>query len=153
MPHGAVEIRPAARQDVRQMVAVLDGCDLRSEDICADDTFYLVATLDDRIVGTVGIENAAGSAVLLRSLAVLPELRSKGIGARLMSEITSQARTSARTIYLFSTGAGDYYQARGYVEVPVDEVVSAVGRTPQVRKYEDLGWLPTEVGWRLALSK
>jgi N-acetylglutamate synthase-like GNAT family acetyltransferase len=153
MPHAIVEIRQAGQQDVRQMVEVLHACDLRSEDICADGTFYLVAILGDRIVGTVGIENANGSAVLLRSLAVLPQLRSLGIGARLMSEITSHARTNARRIYLFSTGAGDYYQARGYVEVPVDEVVCAVGRTPQVQKYEDLGWLPTEVGWRLALSE
>ena len=153
MPHGVVEIRQAGLQDVRQMVEVLNACDLRSEDICVDGTFYLVATLEDRIVGTVGIENANGRAVLLRSLAVLPEFRSQRIGARLMSEITSQVRASARSIYLFSTGAGDYYQAQGYVEVPVDEVVNAVGRTPQVQKYQDLGWLPTEVGWRLALSE
>lgn len=152
MPHAVAEIRRAGQQDVGRMVEVLQACDLRSEDICVDGTFYLVAIVEDRIVGTVGIENATGSAVLLRSLAVLPGLRSLGIGARLMSEITSHARTKAKSIYLFSTGAGDYYQARGYVEVPVTEVVGAVGRTPQVRKYEDLGWLPTEVGWRLTLA-
>lgn len=153
MPHGIVEIRQAGQQDVDQMVEVLDACGLRSDDICVEGAFYLAAILGQRIVGTVGIENADGSAVLLRSLAVLPELQGLGIGARLISEVTSRARRSARHIYLFSTGAGHYYQAQGYVEVPVNEVVRAVGRTPQVQKYEDLGWLPTEVGWRLALSE
>jgi N-acetylglutamate synthase-like GNAT family acetyltransferase len=153
MPHAIVEIRQAGQQDVHRMVEVLDACGLRSEDICVDGTFYLVAVLGERIVGTVGIENADGSAVLLRSLAVLPELQGLGIGARLMREMRHRARTHAGNIYLFSTGAGDYYQAQGYIEVPVNEVVGAVGRTPQVQKYEDLGWLPTEVGWRLALRE
>ena len=36
----------------------------------------------------------------------------------------------------------------GFHEVPVPELVAALPAAPQVRHYDALGWLPTEVAWR-----
>jgi len=144
--------RPALHADTAAAEKVLFQCGLRSEDICADETHYELAELGGRIIGIVGIENAGGDAVLLRSLAVLQEFRGQGIGAELMRRITGVAIKSATSMYLFSTEAGDYYRGLGYVEVPVEEVTAAVGQTPQVRKYEQLGWLPTEIAWKKGLA-
>jgi predicted N-acetyltransferase YhbS len=58
-----------------------------------------------------------------------------------------------RRIYLFSTGAGAYWQRLGFREVAVAELVSAMLAAPQVKRYEVLGWLPTEVAWRRDLDE
>jgi predicted N-acetyltransferase YhbS len=54
----------------------------------------------------------------------------------------------ASVVYLFSTGAGSYYQRIGYCEAPVDEVVAHLPDVPQVRHYKRNDWLSTEIGWR-----
>ena len=50
--------------------------------------------------------------------------------------------------YLFSTDAGAFWARTGFREVPVPELVAALPAAPQVRHYDALGWLPTEVAWR-----
>lgn len=147
-----IAYRVALPADVTAAEEVLLRRGLRSEDICANGTHYEIAELRGRVIGIVGIENAGGDAVLLRSLAVLHEFRGQGIGAELMRRITEIAAMSATKMYLFSTEAGDYYRSLGYLQVSVDEAVVAVGQTPQVRKYEQLGWLPTEVAWKKKLA-
>lgn len=143
-----IAYRAVCPADIAAAAEVLMQCGLRSEDICAHGSHYEIAELGGRLIGVVGIENASGDAVLLRSLAVLHEFRDRGIGTELMRRITMIAAMSATRMYLFSTDAGDYYRSLGFLEVPVDEAVAAIGHTPQVQKYEELGWLPTEVPWK-----
>lgn len=151
MPQSELVYRAARSADIPGIETLLDDCELRSEDVCVPRTHYELAEDGKQIVGVVGIENAGGQAVLLRSLAVSPAHRSHGVGRELMKRITEIAAQSATDMFLFSTDAGDYYRSLGYCEVPVDEVVMAVGQTPQVVKYRELGWLPTEVAWRKSL--
>lgn len=57
------------------------------------------------------------------------------------------------TGYLFSTGAGPYWMRLGFRETPAPELIAAMPDAPQVRRYDELGWLPTEVAWVLELSE
>ena len=50
--------------------------------------------------------------------------------------------------YLFSTEAGAFWSRQGFREVPVPELVAALPDAPQVRHYDQQGWLPDEVAWR-----
>src|SRR5262245_21329387 len=88
-----------------------------------------------RRIAWVGLEIDWASA-LRRSLYTVRHQRGRGIGRRLVR--TAECEASARgaaDIYLFSTGAGRFFQSLGYVEVPVSEAVAALGNTPQVEWY------------------
>ncbi len=110
--------------------------------------YWLAETHDGKTVGTIGMEQGDG-AVLLRSAAMLPHHRNKGISTALLQHTIQAARAAGCAYaYLFSTGAGAYWTRQGFHEAPVMELVAALPDVPQVRRYQALGWLATEVAWR-----
>jgi N-acetylglutamate synthase-like GNAT family acetyltransferase/ADP-ribose pyrophosphatase YjhB (NUDIX family) len=146
-------IRDAVSADRDEVLKVIDACGLRVEGVLEAGTLYLVASLCDRIVGAVGVEGYGGECSLLRSLAVLPEVRDRGVGGRLSQAAEAAARRAgARALYAFSTGAGEYFKRRGYCQVPVAELVASLPHAPQVLDYTRIGWLATEVAWRRDLD-
>lgn len=111
------------------------------EDIDPDRSRFWVAERTgsepdaDSIVGTVRLELDAPNA-LLGSLYVAPDHRDHGLGGALITRIEREARSrEITTLYLFSTDAGAYFEARGYEETPVEETVAAVSNTPQAEYY------------------
>ena len=60
-------------------------------------------------------------------------------------------RLGLKAVYLFSTGVGDYWQRQGFKETSVSEVVHHMPGAYQVKLFDRLGWLPTEVAYRYAL--
>jgi N-acetylglutamate synthase-like GNAT family acetyltransferase len=149
----SVSVRPAGPPDAQGIVAVLDACALKSDDILVEGTAYFVAVAEAIVVGVVGLEGFGTTACLLRSLAVIPDFRGSGIGRRLMATAEAAAAgAGAKRLYLFSTNAGPYYVSIGYVEVPVPELVAMLPQAPQVKQYDRLGWLPSEVAWRRELG-
>jgi amino-acid N-acetyltransferase len=65
-------------------------------------------------VGLVGLE-LFGDTALLRSLVVAPEQRSRALGSTLVEHAESHARAAgARTLYLLTTTAEDFFARRGY---------------------------------------
>jgi N-acetylglutamate synthase-like GNAT family acetyltransferase len=144
-------VREAGADDRDSILEVLASNGQSVTDVLTPDTRYWVAASPEGVVGTVGLE-ARPPAALLRSASVLATWQRNGVGAALTETVASAAAASGcRRLYLFSTGAGAYWRRRGFLEVPVAEVVAALGDTLQVRKYERLGWLPTEVAYRLDL--
>jgi predicted N-acetyltransferase YhbS len=78
--------------------------------------------------------------------------RGQGMGEQLTRHLMQAMRVAGYLIfYLFSTGAGGYWTRLGIYEVPVAEVVAALPNAPQVRYYDERGWLPTEIAWRYDL--
>ena len=64
--------------------------------------------------GLVGLE-FCGSDALLRSLVVVPEYRSTGVGRVLVEHVESYARgRGARSIFLLTTTARTFFTHRGY---------------------------------------
>lgn len=148
----AIIIREAAQDDAEAIRTLLAACRLGSKDVLAPGTRYWVAEDSaGELTGTIGLELGAGAG-LLRSAGVRADMRGHGIGARLLAALLGSAQDAGiRTIYLFSTDAGSYWTMRGFEEVPVPDVVAALPDAPQVRHYDELGWLPTEVAYRRTL--
>ena len=94
-------------------------------------------------------------AALIRSVYVVDVMRGRGIGAELLAAARKAAHTrGARSLYLFSTDAGDYFKRFGFVEVPVAQLVSALSGTPQVEYYKARpDELAREVAWYLDISQ
>ena len=144
-----IVIREAGHADLFNLQGLLTQVGLSAADILTPGTHYWLAMDDtEQPIGVIGFE-AGHDAVLLRSVAVKPSLHGQGIGTRLVKHaLAAAAAHNYRYVYLFSTDAGTYWQRQNFHEVPVSEVVAALPGAPQVKEYERLGWLPTEVAWR-----
>lgn len=142
-------IREATSDDVKQISSVPVAAELSVQAILVSGTRYWVAENRHReIVGTVGLE-LGSTAVLLRSACVLMLWRGRGIGNTLIRYALDAATSAEYTcVYLFSTGAKAYWIRWSFYEVPVSEVVTVLPDVPQVRQYQELGWLSTEIAWR-----
>jgi N-acetylglutamate synthase-like GNAT family acetyltransferase len=145
-------IRIATTQDFASISSILETGGLSTHAILEPNTTYWIAEKVDQVVGCIGLEWGAQSA-LLRSAAVLPEHRKHGLGTQLLNTALNGARVEHKSfVYLFSTDAGEYWTRQGFREVPVPELVEALPDAPQVHHYRDIGWLPTEIAWRFEVT-
>jgi N-acetylglutamate synthase-like GNAT family acetyltransferase len=115
---------------------------------------YLVAYFGTEPVGVIGVEPSLDAA-LIRSLYVVDAMRGRGIGAGLVVAARKAAHTrGARSLYLFSSEAGEFFKRFGFIEVPVAQIVAALGATPQVKYYQTRpAELAREVAWYLDISQ
>ncbi len=113
-------------------------------------TYWLALAADD-VVACLGLEHGEGAS-LLRSAAVVPDHRGRGIGVSLTSTAIDHARERGdRQLYLFSSHAGPYWQRFGFIPVSVWDVARALPDVPQVQSGLTRGWLEEEQGYRLDL--
>lgn len=86
------------------------------------------------IEGMVGVE-LYGDVGLLRSLAVSPEHRNEGAGARLTDEIERYARRQGvNSLYLLTTTAPKYFERRGYHVIERDALPKAIQETEEAAR-------------------
>ena len=126
------EPRPARPAELDAVAGLLSAADLPVEDLTAAmlDGF-VVATEDDVIVGVVGLE-IHGSNALLRSLAVARRHRSRGLGARLVNAIESEARARGVTaLYLLTTTATTLFERAGYTAHDRASVPASIAATAE----------------------
>lgn len=89
----------------------------------------LICRTEGQLAGVVGME-VYGEAGVLRSLAVAPEFRCRGIGSLLLVRIERfAALQGVRRFYLLTLEAADYFTRRGYSVVPAAEVPETVRGT------------------------
>jgi N-acetylglutamate synthase-like GNAT family acetyltransferase len=141
-------LRSATSVDTDALAAFLRSIKLSDHAVLAAGTRYGLVFDSEALIGAVGLELGQGVS-LLRSAGVAPASRGKGLGVALTQAALEAAAAHGPRVYLFSTGAGAYWQRFGFVEVPVDELVRALPDAPQVRYYAANGWLPSEIAWRL----
>jgi amino-acid N-acetyltransferase len=80
-------------------------------------------------VGLVGLE-LFGDTALLRSLVVAPEQRSRALGSILVEHAERHAQAAgARTIYLLTTTAEEFFARRGYRRVERATAPAAIRNT------------------------
>jgi len=124
--------RPATAADLDPVRVLLAACDLPGEDLTpALMSGFLVALEAGGLVGCIGVEALADGA-LLRSLAVEPAHRGRGIGERLCDDAEESARNSGvRDLYLLTTTAAEYFAARGFHRVERSGLPASVQATAQ----------------------
>ena len=128
----AVELRPARPAELDAIAGLLRVADLPVQDLDAAmlDAF-VVATESGVCVGVVGLE-IRNSNALLRSLAVEPRHRSRGLGARLVDVIETEARARGVTaLYLLTTTATAFFERMGYAAHDRATVPPAIAATTE----------------------
>ncbi|HEY5807612.1 MAG TPA: arsenic resistance N-acetyltransferase ArsN2 [Povalibacter sp.] len=114
------------------VVQLLEAAALPTSDLTDDhmsDFFYVGPAAAP--VGIVGVQFYDADA-LLRSLVVLTERRTQGLGRRLVEHAEQHARKhGAATVYLLTTTAGSFFQSRGYTVTSRDSAPPAIRSTPE----------------------
>jgi len=139
MPAG-VAIAPAHGDDRAELEALLAACELPADGL--DDAFphgFAIARLGGRIAGAAGVERW-GEHALLRSVAVVPELRAHHLGAALVADRLAWARTRAldgdppavASISLLTSEAAAFFARLGFEAISRDALPAPLAASQQL---------------------
>ena len=127
-----LDLRPAKPAQFDAIAGLLSAAGLPVEDLNVTmlDAF-VVATEGEVCVSVVGLEICESNA-LLRSLAVELQHRSRGLGARLVDAIETEAQARGVTaLYLLTTTAATFFQRVGYTAHDRASVPPAIAATTE----------------------
>ena len=105
--------KPALRDDL---------LDIENNYFGRGDVFYLAIGVRDRVVGMIGTQTTSPTELWLKRLFIKPELKSKGIGSKLLSTVEEYAagkgiiEIHTRFAYWYREAAA-FYPAKGFLEV------------------------------------
>jgi amino-acid N-acetyltransferase len=121
-----ISIEPANQNDLPAILDLLATCQLPQEGLSEHLATTLVARNDKTIVGNVALE-VYGSAALLRSVAVAPTFRGRGLGQQLTQAALALAgQLKINCIYLLTETAGDFFPKFGFHPIDRSGVAPAV---------------------------
>jgi amino-acid N-acetyltransferase len=130
-----VTIRPATPEDDPAVRALIAGAGLPLDGL-DDAAVLLVADADGTVVGTVALERypaESGSVFLLRSAAVAPEHRGRGIGAALAAAALERVDAERAPVALLTETADGWFPRFGFRPVPRDELPEALAASAELR--------------------
>ncbi|WP_082640615.1 GNAT family N-acetyltransferase [Aureimonas sp. N4] len=121
-----------AVDDPSGLVGLLSAAGLPTEDVAEPGRVFLrYANEGGEFVGIGGLEHL-GAAVLLRSIAVVPEHRGRGIGGAITADLMERSREQgAADAFAFTTGERTFLAALGFRRVERTEAPAAVLATRQ----------------------
>lgn len=102
-------VEPARPGDLEPILALLSECGLPADGVADHLADFWVARTGEALAGAVGLEDY-GAHGLLRSLAVWPAHRRRGLGGELTDHVLGEARSrSMRAVFLLTDTAPDYF--------------------------------------------
>lgn len=126
-----IVIRKAAVEDLPAVEQLLVSSDLPIAGVADSLCAFVVAESNERIVGVVGLELCCDYG-LLRSTAVDPEFRDRGLGRLLVERIIAEAEARGiHALYLLTTTAERYFPSFGFVVSSRDAVPDSVRATTE----------------------
>jgi N-acetylglutamate synthase-like GNAT family acetyltransferase len=129
----AATLRPATSADLQAVERLLTASSLPLAGVEQALPSFVVAESNGELVGVAGLEVCCDDA-LLRSVAVAPEWRSRGLGRALVSRVISDAEARGiRALYLLTTTADRYFPSFGFTTVTRAEVPADVLATEEFR--------------------
>lgn len=125
---GSMDVTPIAPDAAR---ALLEAAELPTDDL-ADPAIRMFGAFDGgALVGVVGVQSCDRMG-LLRSLAVAPAMRERGIAAMLCERVIELARAEQlAAVWLLTTGAKDYFARHGFIAVARETAPAEIRTTAQ----------------------
>lgn len=119
-----IEIRPAVKADIEGILRIVNGYAAQNimlprtpEQIRRVLKWFLVAVQEGRIVGCGSNVELTPRLTELRSLAVAPEVRGTGLGARLVAALVERARADGYDQICALTLSEGFFNRCGFVTV------------------------------------
>jgi N-acetylglutamate synthase-like GNAT family acetyltransferase len=127
-------LRPARRDDLRAVERLLIDAKLPLDGVEGALASFVVAEEGKDLVGVAGLEVCCENA-LLRSVAVAPEWRSRGLGRALVTRVIADAEARGlNALYLLTTTAEHYFPSFGFAPVPREAVPPDVRESAEFRE-------------------
>jgi arsenite methyltransferase len=128
----AWSVRAAEPADLTAVESLLRAADLPVEGVADQfDDGYVVSVSEGVIVAVAGLEVYGGYG-LLRSVAVAPEWRGRGVAEALVSDrVEWGAARGLRAVYLLTTTAAPYFTKRGFAAVDRGAIPAAIRRSTE----------------------
>jgi N-acetylglutamate synthase-like GNAT family acetyltransferase len=127
-------LRAATATDLAAVEALLTANGLPLDGVSDALATFVVAESGADLVGVAGLEVCCDNA-LLRSVAVRPEWRSRGVGRALVTRVISDAELRGiHALYLLTTTADRYFPTFGFRPITRDDVPAEVRDTAEFRE-------------------
>ncbi len=110
-----IKIRKATEADIKDIKTILSFFFLDTDNVEKNLPEFIVAEKDNKTLGCACLD--IGTIVELRSIAVLPAHRNKGIGSKLVEAILEHAKELTDIIYLRTTSPV-FFDKKGFVRLP-----------------------------------
>ncbi len=125
-------LRPATTRDREAIEALLHAAQLPSEGVAeilhAKAADFVVAEQGSEVVGAGGLEMTTDGA-LLRSVVVRDDLRTMGLGRRIVERLVHEADCRGVALFLLTTTADNWFPRFGFERVERTAVPTAIGET------------------------
>ncbi|HEY2067643.1 MAG TPA: arsenic resistance N-acetyltransferase ArsN2 [Gemmatimonadaceae bacterium] len=126
-------VRHATSDDLNDVERLLVANDLPTDGVAGALDGFLVADHDGKLVGVVGVEGC-GEYGLLRSTAVDPAWRGRGLGRQLVEHAIAEAEARGLfALYLLTTTAERYFPSFGFAHTTRDAVPDRVRDTAEFK--------------------
>ena len=133
VPDAPTTFRPGAPDDWDAIARLLHDSGLPIAGADAHLDGFLLATRDGRLLGTAALERY-GAVALLRSVAVVAEVRGTGLGRALVDAAIARARdTGIETLVLLTETAPQFFPRFGFRPISRDDVPDAVRASEEFR--------------------
>jgi N-acetylglutamate synthase-like GNAT family acetyltransferase len=124
-------LRPATVRDLPAVERLLTVSSLPLAGVAENLESFVVAESSGELVGVAGLEVCWNNA-LLRSVAVDPAWRSRGVGRQLVDRVIADAESRGiRALYLLTTTAERYFPSFGFSRTTRDAVPEEVRATAE----------------------
>ena len=128
-----MQIRSATSADLPAVEQLLRNSELPTVGVKDFINDFLVAEAGKDIVGVVGMEYCCNYG-LLRSTAVAPDWRSKGVARQLVEQIIARAESrGTNALYLLTTTAERYFPSFGFEKTTREAVPPEIRATEEFR--------------------
>lgn len=134
--HGVegIVLRNATASDLQGASSLLEASGLPLDGVAEAFGHFVVAEEGGRLAGVAGLE-IHGRDGVLRSVAVDPEFRGRGVGARLSERVITTAREAGlRRVYLLTTTAETYFPRLGFRPIPREDASPEVQGSVEFRE-------------------
>ena len=126
-------LRPARSSDLPAIERLLTDAGLPLAGVAEALDAFTVAENDGELVGVAGLEVCRGNA-LLRSVAVVPGWRSRGLGRTLVTRVIEDAAARGLSgLFLLTTTAERYFPSFGFRQITRDQAPEDVRSTEEFR--------------------
>ena len=98
------------------------------EEIRRNISHFLVHKIEGRVVSCVALERYGSDLAEIRSLAVVPEMHGRGVGAGLLEFVLAEARRREIARVFAVTHAPDFFLRRGFAAVSRQSLTEKIER-------------------------
>ena len=113
-----IDIRKATQADLKDIKTILSFYYLDTENVEKNLPEFIVAQTNNKIIGCACLD--LGDVVELRSIAILPSYRNKGVGSKLVDVILKHAQDLTDIVYLRTTSPV-FFEKKGFTKLQNSE--------------------------------